>query len=159
MRIGMRGRAQWGFTWLELLVVIVLLGALVAVAIPSHRIYTQRVNRADAASELLSYAQILDRCFQRGQDYRLEDRGSVAPCVTLPATNAEGTYRIEFAPGEPTGATFRLVATPLDLQAADSQCGSFTLDHAGQRDIIGGRLDAQRCWQQQAAQVADARSD
>lgn len=158
MGVEVRASRMRGFTVLELLIVVLVLAALIATAIAAHRHYTVQVNRADAVRELYSYAQLLGRCFGRGQDYRVEDRGSDIPCVTLPAANPEGTYRIEFAPGEPTATTFALVATPVEAQSADTQCGSFTLDHTGRQDISEGTLSAQRCWQGRDAPAVAAPS-
>lgn len=141
-----RRRAQ-GVTLVEVLVGLVVLGLLVAIAIPAHRAYVVRVNRSDARRDLLALAGQLHRCFDRAGDYRMDSAGSPKPCVKLPSTNAEGTYTVSFAPGQPTVAGFRLVAQPRAEQAADSRCASLTLDERGNRGIMGGSGDPRDCWQ------------
>jgi type IV pilus assembly protein PilE len=141
-----RRRAQ-GVTLIETLVALVVLGVLVAIAIPAHREYVVRVNRSDARRDLLALAEQLHRCFDRAGDYRMDSAGSPKPCVKLPATNAEGTYTVTFAPGQPTASGFRLIAQPRAAQAADSRCASLTLDERGARGINGGSGEPADCWQ------------
>jgi type IV pilus assembly protein PilE len=140
-----RRRAN-GVTLVEMLVGLVVLGIIVAAAIPAHRAYVVRANRSEARRDLLALAEQLHRCFERAEDYRVDSTGSPNPCVKLPSTNAEGTYTVAFAPGEPRADGFKLVATPA-AQAADSGCGALTLDERGNRGITGGSDAAQACWQ------------
>ncbi len=60
---------QRGVTLMELMIVVVIVGILSAVAIPSYRRYMVRVKRVDATRELLSLAQRLERCYTRTNDY------------------------------------------------------------------------------------------
>jgi type IV pilus assembly protein PilE len=136
-----------GVTLVEIVVGLLVLGILVAVAIPAYRGYVIRVNRSDARRDLLALAGQLQRCFERAGDYRVDAPGSPNPCVKLPATNAEGTYTVTFASGEPGPRGFRILASPRGLQAADSGCGSLTLDDRGNRGITGGSRAPQDCWQ------------
>lgn len=140
-------RRAGGATLTEIVVGLVVLGVIVAVAIPAHRAYVIRINRSDARRDLLALAEQLHRCFERAGDYRIDSTGSPNPCVKLPSTNAEGTYTVAFAPGEPTAGGFRLVATPLADQGADSRCGALTLDERGNRGITGSSGEPQGCWQ------------
>jgi len=139
-------RRAHGVTLVEVVVVLVVLGLLVAIAIPAHRAYVVRVNRSDARRDLLALAAQLHRCFDRAGDYRMDSAGSPKPCVKLPSTNAEGTYTVSFAPGQPTTNSFRLVAEPRAGQASDSRCASLTLDERGNRGISGGNGEARECW-------------
>ena len=134
-----------GVTLVEMLVSLVVLGITVAVAIPAHRAYVVRVNRGEARRDLLALAEQLHRCFERAGDYRADSTGSPNPCVKLPSINAEGTYTVAFAPGEPRANGFRLVATP--AAKADSSCGALTLDERGNQGITGGSGAPQDCWQ------------
>jgi type IV pilus assembly protein PilE len=136
-----------GVTLVEVVVSLLLLGVLVAVAIPAHRAYVIRVNRSDARRDLLALAAQLHRCFERARDYRIDAPGSPNPCVKLPATNAEGTYTVSFAASEPRAGGFRILAAPRGPQAADTRCGSLTLDDRGSRGITGGSRAPQDCWQ------------
>lgn len=136
---------QRGVTLIELLIVVVIVGILAAIAIPGYRQYVIRVTRTDATRELLSVAQRLERCFSRTNDYtRLDDVPNV--CVTLPYTNAEGTYRIENVAAM-TANTYSIRAVPQGGQAADTRCATFTLNQMGQQGVTGTSSgDSRGCW-------------
>lgn len=136
---------QRGITLIELLIVVVVVGILAAIAIPSYRQYVIRVTRTDATRELLSVAQRLERCFSRTNDYTRVDDVPTA-CVTLPYTNAEGTYRIENVAAM-TATTYSIRAVPQGGQADDTLCGSFTLNQLGQQGVTGTSAgDPRGCW-------------
>jgi type IV pilus assembly protein PilE len=140
-----RRRAR-GVTLTEILVGLAVLGMLGVILIPAYHSYVIGVNRSDARRDLRALAVQLHHCFERTGDYRVDATGSSSPCVKLPATNAEGTYSVAFAPGEPTPGSFRLLATPRGEQAADSRCGMLTLDDRDNRGIMGTG-GAGDCWQ------------
>jgi type IV pilus assembly protein PilE len=136
---------QHGVTLMELLIVVSIVGILAAIAYPSYRQYAIRVKRTDATRELLSMAQRLERCFSRTNDYTRVDDVPTA-CVTLPFTNAEGTYRFENL-ATMTANTYSLQAVPLAGQADDTKCGSFTLNQLGQQGVTGTSSgDPKGCW-------------
>ncbi len=135
---------QQGVTLMELMVVMVVVGILAAIAIPSYRQYVIRVTRSDAKRELLGLAQRLERCFTRTNSYaRMDDVPN--DCVTIPYTMPEGTYLIS---GNIADGTFLLTATPQAGQADDAVCGAFTIDQLGRQNITGtgGAAAAARCW-------------
>lgn len=69
-----------GFSLLELIVVMVISGILVALAIPGYQIYLQHSYRLQAESDLLALAQALE-------NYRLQQgRYGVAPEASDPIT-------------------------------------------------------------------------
>ena len=132
-------RKNSGVTLIELLVVIVVIGILSAIAIPAYRNYVIRANRSDAKAALLATAGALERCFTRFNSYA-EDDGCA---VVFPVPSTENKYSIS-APIQ-TAVAFQLTATPIDGQAEDEECGSFTLDNANVRGVDGD-LTWEQCW-------------
>ena len=130
-----RGMTNRGFTLIELMIVVVVVGILAAIAIPSYSNYVDRATRADAKSSLLAAAQLLERCYTLNNSYN---------GCTIPNESDDGFYSIAFT--APTSTTYLLTATPLGRQLArdGTRCSSFTFDHRGQRDATG--TEAARCW-------------
>jgi type IV pilus assembly protein PilE len=137
-----------GFTLIELMIVVAIVGILAAIAVPSYRAYVLRANRADAKRALLTLAAGFERCYTRNNSYL--DGGTDAPCAV--ATNlpdsSSGTYRIEVDAdkGGITGTTFQIRAVPIGGQAEDTKCGTFGLDEKNNRTVSGTISTVQQCW-------------
>jgi type IV pilus assembly protein PilE len=134
-------RKNSGVTLIELLIVIVIIGILSAIAIPAYRNYIVRANRADAKAALLATAGALERCFTRFNSYA-EDDGCDVDLDDVVST--EGKYSISAT--DRTAVAFALLATPLDGQAQDEECGSFTLTNANTRGVVDATQTWQECW-------------
>lgn len=130
-------RAPQGFTLIEVMIVVAIIGILAAVAIPSYQEYIRRGHRAEARAGLMQAAQWFERAATANGVY--------------PAT-ANFPNVLQAVPGqryaiavESTNTTFALTATPQGAQAGD-KCGNFTLNQAGVRDMTGGTASVVDCW-------------
>ena len=132
---------QRGMSLIELLIVIVIVGILAAIAIPSYRAYVIRANRADAKVALLSTAQNLERCYTNSTPYAYNSATCDA-AVPRPYLVASGTYEINVIPA---ANAYVVTATPQGTQAVDAQCGVFRLTGAGVQTVSGTRPAAE-CW-------------
>ncbi len=131
-----------GFTLIEVVVTIGILGILAAIAIPAYSAYIKTANRTDATRTMTYDAQALERCYSQNFTFATNCPLAVAP----PSPSAQGYYTITIAA---TANSFTITATPLKSpQTQDSACGTFTLDNAGTQGATtsGGAANTQTCW-------------
>lgn len=131
-------RFNRGVTLIELITIMMIVGILAAIAIPSYRGYVIRANRADAKASLLSAASALERCFTQFNAY------NAGGCtVVLPVASNDGKYQVSAT--YPTSSQFILSAAPQAKQTEDTACASFTLTEAGVKGVSGTHTAAE-CW-------------
>ena len=140
-----------GFTLIELMIVIAVIGVLSAVAYPAYQTHVLRTHRAVAAACLQELALQMERRYTITMAY---DQPAALPAAACTAA-AAGRYQFGFgvAPGAaagtqagPAAASYLLQATPQGAQANDQGCGTLGLDHQGVRTRSGNAVDVQSCW-------------
>ena len=124
----MRHRHQ-GFTLIELMIVVAIVGILSAIAYPSYAEYIRRGHRAEARAGLLQGAQWMERAATAKGTYPLA-ADFPAALKTVP----NNRYDVSIASAD--GATFTLTATPKGAQVGD-KCGNYTLANTGLRGAKG----------------------
>jgi len=130
-----------GFSLIELLIVIAIIGILAGIAYPSYNDYVLKSKRSDGALAIMSATQAMERCKSTQFSY--------ANC-TIPGQlqiSPDRHYTLELSPA-PTASTFTVVATPQGSQVHDTDCATMSMNHLGLRTSTPGAADSDsnNCW-------------
>ncbi len=143
---------QRGMTLIELVVVIMIVGILAAVAIPSYRQYVMRSQRADAKDALLALATQQEKHYLQCNAYaEILDNATNCAAGEIQAADVSknGWYELEAdAPNPATGFTVTATAINGENQWQDTECRSFTVDQAGVRRAFDedDTDNTEECW-------------
>lgn len=136
-----------GFTLIELMITVAIVGITTGIALPSYTSYVARAQRADARTQLVQVAQFMQR-FYAANDNFIKDRASNDVLAQIPSnllrSPAEGTklYDLSIPLGNDplTNAmsfTIRMIPVAGGSMARD-ECGTFTLTSTGLRGVLVG---------------------
>jgi len=131
--VQMNKKSLKGFTLIELMIVIAIIGIIAAVGYPSYLDYIKKTRRSDGHLALMNASQSLERC--KATNF------SFANCA-LPndlTESDEGDYALTI---ETTASTFTVTATAQNKQASDDKCPTMTINDKGQQGFTG----AGPCW-------------
>ena len=149
-------RRSAGFTLIEVMIVVVIIGILSSIAYPSYQDYVKQARRADAQASLMELAQFMERHYTSKGGYLADGQSGSAPSLPFsssPKDGANAAYTLALSTGKTygfTAQTYRLEAKPINMMAKD-KCGTLTLDYRGKRGIeVGGKSgsasEISSCW-------------
>lgn len=135
-----------GVTLLEILVVVLVVGVIAALALPSYRQHLVRVNRSEATIALYTIAAAEERFFVRHGRYTGDVSSAPPVGLGLALASTAARYRFSVAVAG-DGQTFIASAAPTrdGGQDSDGECLVFSMDHRGRRAVSGTR-DTAFCW-------------
>ena len=137
--------APRGFTLLELMVVVAILGILAVIAIPSYAEYVQRSRIIDATSRLSDFRVRMEQFFLDNRRYTKVAGGNACGIDDPPLVGSD-PFQISCTPNVAGANTYRVVAT--GQSGTNMQAFQYSIDQLGTKTTDktkwGGKVVG--CW-------------
>lgn len=134
-----------GFTLIELMIVVAILGIVVAFGYPSYRDQVIKSRRAEGMGELLELADRMERYYSDQGTYAgvcaAEIFGGSCADDSGRHSTEKGNYKLDITAQD--AVSFAIEADPQGKQVAD-KCGKFTLTSLGAKGVSKSTVD--ECW-------------
>ena len=130
---------QKGFTLVELMIVVAIVGILASVVYPSYTGFILRSDRTEAQRELMRLANLQEQLFVDSRSYSddMNDLGQLPDPYVTPSNN----YSIAATIAN-NGTTYVLTATAVGSQLRDTDCPTLTINEVGQQGAL-----LPQCWE------------
>lgn len=115
-----------GFTMVEIIISVLIIGILAAIAVPSYTSHLRKSRRSDAQIAVLDLASKMDQYYTENNTY------STATLTTIgaSASSPQGYYALSIP--SPTATTFTVTATIDTAKAQNGDtCKTFTINELG----------------------------
>jgi len=134
------GKPQSGFTLIEMMIAVIVIGILAAIAVPAYQDYVRKARRADALDSLMYIQNLQEKWRANNSTYSdsLSDIGFTG------TTSVDGYYGLALSGASATG--FTATATAQGAQSSDTDCASITITVSADnpRGVKGGT--SANCW-------------
>lgn len=135
--MNMNVKAEHGFTLIELMITVAIVGILAAIAYPSYTEYVLRGNRTEGQAFLNDAAARQERYYAQNNTYA----DTPEKLGYSSANSATSLYSLGIS--DTTASTYTLKATTLKT---DAKCGDFTLKENGEKTKSGTASSLSDCW-------------
>ena len=120
-----------GFTLIELMIVVAIIGILAAVGYPSYVGHVKKGNRADGIDSLLALSGRMEEFYMNNDTY--------VNATVASNTSSDGLYTMSIT--NSTAYAYTIQAAPVQ---GDSDCGNLTLNSLGVKGTSTGTVSD--CW-------------
>ena len=136
----MMNKLQKGFTLIEVLITVAIIGILGAIAYPSYSTFVTKSNRAEPQKELLELANLMEQYFIDHRTYtnKLTLLGKSADSYDTDS----GNYTISVSASDTTTFTINAAIKTGSSQASDSTCSSMSVNNTGKK-----KATSNSCWE------------
>ena len=138
-----------GFTLIEVMIVVVIIGILTAIALPAYTGYIAKANRADARAQLLQGTQFMQRFYSANDQYD-QDRAANSVFDQIPAnlktSPPEGVTLYNLSVTASVSAYTLTMIPQANAKMASDPCGSFLINSVGTKSVLGATLSRNECW-------------
>lgn len=137
-----------GFTLIELMIAVAIVGILATIAATSYQSQVQKGRRTDARSALLDLAGREEKLFSVTNAYSAVPTDLGYAGAGFPIPLGDNYYNLDVAapPAVPPALpTYTLRAIAIGIQAGDTKCQTLTLDQSGLQGSTGSGTPAE-CW-------------
>jgi len=130
-----------GFTLIEVMIVVAIIGILAAIAYPSYDEYVKRGNRTEGQAFLSDVAARQERYFSQNNKY-ITAVGDIAKLGLSNANSPTSKYTLAIATVANDGG-YTLTA---NQQFGDTKCGNLSLNALGVKNRSGSGKSVNDCW-------------
>ena len=158
MPLQTRRANQRGFTLIELMIAVAIIGILLRLAVPAYLNSIKKTRRVDAKTALLDLAQREERYLSTANIYTTSapvlgySSGTVtasAPMSVLSGGTAY--YQMSVVVPDPAATStsspsFAATALRIGSQTGDTLCGDYTITNTGKQTVANATNSAADCW-------------
>ena len=128
-----------GFTLLELMIVVAIIGILAAVGYPAYTSAVKKGSRADAIDSLMLLTSRMEEYYMVNDSYAGATIASDGSGTVGSNQTSDGLYTLSISSATAFG--YLVTATPV---SADAECATLSLNNLGQKSATG--TSAAGCW-------------